>query len=936
MIANQRFTSPTPNRRSRLPRAAAVLLAFSLVLAACSFGDQSGAPENGSDNQADQTEVLGAGQGNTYYVSEQGNDANNGTSQNTPWRYLTTAIRKSQPGDTVFVMNGTYRGDMNNGQAHFVVTKNGTADKWIRFKALPGHSPKLLATNTTAVEFYQSSYIEFSGFEVVGQGFSRSHSYGYGFVANTGHHILIANNEIYGFPVGGIGSQRISQFYIMNNDIHENAYWNDNQGSGISIWRPQNNQYGNDSNGYADYIIGNRVYANENKVYGSGIGFPNNMTDGNGIILDQNNLTGYSGRTLIANNVVFNNGGKGIHVFMSSNADVYNNTTYHNSWTRELTGSRVEIDSYDAKNVRFANNIAVPLPGTAGIEMKNTQNGASYNNIIVNAPALTNDRRVDNVGFVNASTNPDVADFSLQSWSPAIDAGLDLVDDAFGGTTRPAGAKPDIGAYEYVAAQAPRTTTTAAPTTTKAPRTTTTAAPTTTQAPVLAFPIDPNRFRTVLPGANLPTGEQCAEWVTNDNNDWEPKPINNKANQTTGSQLKNSYIGNFDKGIEARVDGNFTGTTDEILRWGACKWGFDENDVRAQAYAESTWRQTFLGDCGRQHETQFGFNECESVGIMQVKGADIPATHPGTFPNAYDSTAFNVDYTLAVRRLCFDGHETWLGPDYAAGDVWGCIGRWFSGDWKQTSGDYIATVKKHKAEKPWAAWADKSQTPTTQAPTPTTQAPTTQAPTTTKRPTPTTQAPTTTRAPAPTTTQRPTTTTAKPVPTTRKPIVIAPTTTTIPSTGVQTNTTTTTSAPEIVVPEGWTPFVDPTATTTSTPSTTEPPLIIGGLFDDIEGGVDGNGDANHETNVGPTVGEQPNELPFAEESPDAQAGEGSDAVDTDPAEAPSSTVPAAAEEAAPASPADAQESGGLLTPIAIGVAMVLALLAGIGLARRRP
>ena len=32
-----------------------------------------------------------------------------------------------------------------------------------------------------------------------------------------------------------------------------------------------------------------------------------------------------------------------------------------------------------------------------------------------------------------------------------------------------------------------------------------------------------------------------------------------------------------------RITGNFTGTTDEIIQWAACKWGWSDNVVRAQA-----------------------------------------------------------------------------------------------------------------------------------------------------------------------------------------------------------------------------------------------------------------------------------------------------------------------------------------------------------------
>ena len=40
-----------------------------------------------------------------------------------------------------------------------------------------------------------------------------------------------------------------------------------------------------------------------------------------------------------------------------------------------------------------------------------------------------------------------------------------------------------------------------------------------------------------------------------------------------------------------------------------------------------------------------------------------------------------MDAALAARRNCFEGAETWLGGTYAKGDLWGCMGLWFSGRW---------------------------------------------------------------------------------------------------------------------------------------------------------------------------------------------------------------------------------------------------------------
>jgi hypothetical protein len=207
-------------------------------------------------------------------------------------------------------------------------------------------------------------------------------------------------------------------------------------------------------------------------------------------------------------------------------------------------------------------------------------------------------------------------------------------------------------------------------------------------------------FKTLSPGNALPSDAECATRVQRSS--WEPRPDNATANNTNiyaqGHRLTGSYLKQY--GYEQRVTGNFTGTTDEILQWGACKWGIDENIVRAQAVQEGYWHQSTLGDCNGK--TQPETHGCESVGILQVKGADIPPTHPGTWPYAFQSTAFNVDYTYAIWRACFERKETWLGKsNYHAGDIWGCIGRWFSGDWYGKSQDYVTAVKGYLANKEW-------------------------------------------------------------------------------------------------------------------------------------------------------------------------------------------------------------------------------------------
>ena len=198
-------------------------------------------------------------------------------------------------------------------------------------------------------------------------------------------------------------------------------------------------------------------------------------------------------------------------------------------------------------------------------------------------------------------------------------------------------------------------------------------------------------FPTLPPGAALPTGEECARRVRRSS--WEPRPGNATANETPGSPIvfTDGRTDPFREAYGPRIDGNFTGTTDEILQWGACKWGFDEDMVRAMAVQESYWDQATVGDHG------------QSFGLLQVK----VTVHNGTWPQAKTSTAFGVDYALAFIRACYEGYLGHYVPRESVGDVWGCVGLWYIGDWSMydVRAEYAATIKRHLAEKAWLGWS---------------------------------------------------------------------------------------------------------------------------------------------------------------------------------------------------------------------------------------
>jgi autotransporter family porin len=214
-------------------------------------------------------------------------------------------------------------------------------------------------------------------------------------------------------------------------------------------------------------------------------------------------------------------------------------------------------------------------------------------------------------------------------------------------------------------------------------------------------------FGTLPPKSALPSDQTCASRVRKAA---EVRPGNAVFNNTVGHLTAPAPPYGV---LYGRVTGNFKGTTDEIIQWIACKWGIDEDVVRAQVALESWWRQTTVGDfssdataCAPGHpigaDGQPG--QCpQSIGLIQDR---TPYMRP-YINDAAASSAYNLDIGYAIWRSCFEGAETWLntvdrGRQYAAGDMWGCIGRWFSGRWYTSAATgYMARVQDYLNQRIW-------------------------------------------------------------------------------------------------------------------------------------------------------------------------------------------------------------------------------------------
>lgn len=263
----------------------------------------------------------------------------------------------------------------------------------------------------------------------------------------------------------------------------------------------------------------------------------------------------------------------------------------------------------------------------------------------------------------------------------------------------------------------PATTQPAGTTTTKAPTTTTT----TTQAPggSSAKPPAAGFFATLAPGAALPTDQTCAALVHRST--WEPRPGNATANhfvvpQPNQLNVFSDWNATWNQSYRARITGNFSGTTDEVIQWAACKWGLSDNYLRAEGIQETGWHQQGPASWGdkdgsKQHCV---FDDpggvcATSFGLFQVKWYFHPdgvaSTSPkSSYPLIDRSTAFNADLFGSHIRGCYDGQSSFLGDaghPGGKGDFWGCVQYWFSGNWVPGGGNYANSVKGHLAQEAW-------------------------------------------------------------------------------------------------------------------------------------------------------------------------------------------------------------------------------------------
>lgn len=413
--------------------------------------------------------------GINYYVSGTGKDSNKGLSVASPFLTIQRAADLTNPGDTVFVMNGTYKNIYSD---VVTINRSGSEDKRIVYMAFPEHHPILQFNGWQGFNVYGSAYIVIRGFEIIGNNAKMDSITAYGQRTNGNspltsgngislqangtkypHHILINKNIVHDCGGGGIGTQNADYVTIEDNVVYNTSWYSCYDNSGISVGWCSN--FDQNTSDYKIIIRRNICYDNKNEIpaiQGGGI------TDGEGIIIDiqdgsAGNVPAYTGRTLIENNICFNNGGDGITLFKTNHVDVINNTCYLNDRSRAI--NRGQIAPNQGKNTRIFNNILYSLAGKAinlnccpNVNLSMDYNiywtsGGSPSASLIKATG-PHDLKAD-PKFKQPSANPALADFHIQPGSPAIGIGTPFLAPDFDieGNPRSSATGFDIGAYQY-------------------------------------------------------------------------------------------------------------------------------------------------------------------------------------------------------------------------------------------------------------------------------------------------------------------------------------------------------------------------------------------------------------------------------------------------------------------------------------------------------
>ena len=410
------------------------------------------------------------------------------------------------PGDTVQVADGTYT---NSGGATLLISTPGTPGAYITYTAAPGAHPVITGDKTYDIVQLAAtaSYIIVEGFTIMGDNGEITLAEAQQYESEPGeypeyngncmstqynansplvnpnapagpnnpqvesNHIQFLNNIVYNCSAAGLGGSA-DYLTISGNTIYNSSWYTAYGTSAIDVGATYDSNPSDTTTPYRVIITNNVVYGNQEFIPWIGASPTPHITDGEAIIIDSNLNNSYisggspsspypafSGRTLIANNVIYSNGSSAIEVFESAHVDVVNNSTYGNDISPAEPG-RGEISLGNANDVNVYNNVTYSPSGGTPLNMTSpcTACVADYNLFYGGSPYVTdgtlgthNITGKDPLYTDPADATPANVNLKLQTGSPAIGTGTTMLAPPtdINGNPRPVtpGAAVTMGAY---------------------------------------------------------------------------------------------------------------------------------------------------------------------------------------------------------------------------------------------------------------------------------------------------------------------------------------------------------------------------------------------------------------------------------------------------------------------------------------------------------
>jgi hypothetical protein len=359
----------------------------------------------------------------TYYVATTGSDNNAGTTV-APFATIQKAANVVVAGDTVIVKDGTYTTTSTIGTN---ITKTGTSSSLITFKAEHNGMAVLTGNNIGSYCFVLGagvSYINFIGFEIknfIWFAINLNNT------SNPNTHITLTDNIIH--DIGrvcddsnqghcGVYMHKATYVTFERNFFHDIGRYEPGE-SGCTM--TTENYKNHDQAIYIDG--GDSISIRYNVFYNCNRGWAIQVYSGSSYTLT--NLNVYNNTFAYGN--TYRDGGHITIAGTLTTANIKNNIFYG----QIRAGIAVDVAYYTYTNVVIANNIAYYEDGDI---VTATKTGITLTNNL----ADTDPKMV----------SPGTHDFTLQSNSPAINAGLNvgLTTDVVGNGIV---GLPDLGAYEY-------------------------------------------------------------------------------------------------------------------------------------------------------------------------------------------------------------------------------------------------------------------------------------------------------------------------------------------------------------------------------------------------------------------------------------------------------------------------------------------------------